>query len=206
VALSPNYAEAHYVHGTILPSVGRLRDGIETMRKALLLDPLSVHYSEWLTRFLLYDREFDAAIMQGEKTIDMDEICHRAQHYIGTAHLALGDAETALTWYRRAQSLERAPRSYDAMIVRALAALGQKEEAEAILVRLEDEAKKQYLRGEVLAMGYAATGNLDGAFACLERAYQDRSAGLLYLHLDPCYEPLRNDPRYADLIKRIGGR
>ncbi len=83
VALSPNYAEAHYVHGTILPAVGRLRDGIETMRKALLLDPLSVHYSEWLTRFLLYDRDYDAAIVQGLKTIDMDEICHRAQHYIG---------------------------------------------------------------------------------------------------------------------------
>jgi serine/threonine-protein kinase len=204
VQLSPNYAEAHYVHGTMLPAVGRLRDGIETMRKALLLDPLSVHYSEWLTRFLMYDRDYDAAIMQGEKTIDMDEICHRAQHYIGTSHLALGDAETALTWYRRAQALERAPRSYDAMIVRALAALGQKEEAEAILARLEDEAKKQYLRGEVLAMGYAAVGDLDGAFTSLERAYQDRSAGLLYLHLDPSYEPLRKDPRYADLVKRIG--
>jgi serine/threonine-protein kinase len=204
VALSPNYAEAHYVHGTMLPAVGRLQDGIDTMRKALVLDPLSVHYSEWLARFLMYNGEFDAAIMQGEHTIDMDEICHRAQHYIGSAHLALGDAETALTWYRRAQALERAPRSYDAMIVRALAALGQKEEAEAILARLEDEAKRQYLRGEVIAQGYAGVGNLDGAFASLERAYQDRSAGLMYLHLDPAYKPLRGDARFADLVKRIG--
>jgi tetratricopeptide (TPR) repeat protein len=142
--------------------------------------------------------------MQGEHTIDMDEICHRAQHYIGSSHLELGDAATALTWYRRAQALERAPRSYDAMIVRALAALGQKEEAEAILARLEDESKKQYLRGEVLAMGFAAVGNLDGAFAQLERAYQDRSAGLVYLHIDPGYAPLRGDKRFADLVGRIG--
>jgi serine/threonine-protein kinase len=204
VALSPNYAEACYVHGTMLPAVGRLRDGIDTMRKALVLDPLSVHYSEWLARFLMYNGEFEAAIMQGEHTIDMDEICHRAQHYIGSSHLELGDAETALTWYRRAQALERAPRSYDAMIVRALAALGQKEEAEAILARLEDESKKQYLRGEVLAMGFAAVGNLDGAFAQLERAYQDRSAGLMYLHIDPGYAPLRGDKRFADLVGRIG--
>jgi serine/threonine protein kinase/tetratricopeptide (TPR) repeat protein len=204
VSLAPNYAEACYVHGTMLPAVGRLRDGIDTMRKALVLDPLSVHYSEWLSRFLLYDKDYAAAIMQGERTIDMDEICHRAQHYIGSAHLAQGDAELALSWHRRAQSLERAPRSYDAMIVRALAALGQKDEAEAILTRLEDESKKQYLRGEVIAMGYAAVGNLDGAFASLERAYQDRSAGLMFLHLDPGYEGLRKDARYADLVKRIG--
>ncbi len=116
----------------------------------------------------------------------------------------MGDAETALDVVPARAGLETPVRSYDAMIVRALAALGRREEAEAILARLEDESQKQYVRGEVLAMGYAAMGDLDRAFASLERAYQDRSAGLLYLHLDPSYEPLRKDPRYADLVKRIG--
>src|SRR6478672_6733079 len=133
VTLAPNYAEAHYVHGTLLPAVGRLHDAIDTMRKALVLDPLSVHYSEWLARFLLFDRDYDAAIAQGERTMEMDEICHRAQHYVGAAYLGKGEAEEALTWFRRGQMLERAPRAWDAMIVRALAALGQHEEAEAIL-------------------------------------------------------------------------
>lgn len=204
VALAPNYAEAHYVHGTMLPSVGRLHDAIDTMRKALVLDPLSVHYSEWLARFLLYDGDYDAAIAQGERTMEMDEICHRAQHYIASAHLAKGDAHAALTWFRRAQSLERAPRAWDALIVHALAALGQKDEAEAILARLEEESQRQYLRSEIIATGYAAIGDLDKAFASLERAYQARSAGLLYLKLDPGYGPLRGDPRYDDLVKRIG--
>jgi hypothetical protein len=53
-------------------------------------------------------------------------------------------------------------------------------------------------------MGYAAVGDLDRAFEALERAYQARSAGLIYLHLDPGYEPLRGDPRYRDLVRRIG--
>jgi hypothetical protein len=55
-------------------------------------------------------------------------------------------------------------------------------------------------------MGHAAVGDLDRAFQALERAYQARSAGLIYLHLDPGYEPLRADPRYKDLVQRIGLR
>ena len=206
VELSPNYAEAHYVRATMLPAVGRMSDAVDTMRQALALDPLSVHYSEWLTRYLLYERDYDAAIAQGERTVDMDEICHRAQHYIGAALLAKGDADGALRWFRGAQALERAPRSWDAMIVRALAVLGQRDEADAIMARLEDESRRQYLRAEIIAMGYAATGHTDQAFASLERAYQARSAGLLYLHRDPGYDPLHGDPRFADLVKRIGLR
>jgi serine/threonine-protein kinase len=206
VALNPNYAEAHYVHGTALPLVGRLDDAIETMANALKLDPLSVHYSEWLSRFLLYAHDYDGAIAQAHRTLEMDEVCIRAPHYIGSAYLAMGDAETALTWYRRAQALEKAVRSYDAMIVRALAALGQREEADAIMGRLEEESRQQYLRSEIIAMGYAAVGDFDRAFESLERAFQARSAGLIYLHVDPGYSPLRNDPRYADLVGRIGLR
>ena len=204
VELSPNYAEAHYVHGSALPAVGRLRDGIDTMSKALQLDPLSVHYSEWLTRYLLYSGDYDATIALGMKTIEMDELCHRARHYIGSAYLAMGDAEKALMWYQRAQALEKSVRSWDAMIVRALAALGQKDEAEAILQRLEEESKQRYMRAEIIAMGYAAIGDADKAFASLERAFQSHSAGLIYLHIDPGYYPLKNDPRFADLVKRIG--
>ncbi|MGE5759195.1 MAG: protein kinase domain-containing protein [Gemmatimonadota bacterium] len=204
VRLSPNYAEAHYVLGTALPLVGRLSEAIEEIRRALVLDPLSAHFSSWLARFMLYAGDYEGAIAQGHKTLELDEGSIRAPHYIGSAHLAQGDAETALQWYRRAQGLEKAVRSYDAMIVRALAALGRRDEAEAILARLDEESRQQYVRSEILAMGYAAMGDLDHAFACLERAFQARSAGLIYLHVDPGYAPLRGDPRYADLVRRIG--
>ena len=204
VALSPNYAEAHYVLGTALPLVGRLDDAIEAIRKALALDPLSASYSEWLARFHLYSRDYEGAIAEAQKTFELDEGSLRAPLYIGSAYLALADAETALQWYRRAQGLEKAVRSYDAMIVRALAALGRRDEAEAILSRLDEESRQQYVRAEILAMGYAAVGDFDRAFASLERAFQARSAGLIYLHLDPGYAPLRGDARFSELVRRIG--
>ena len=206
VAISPNYAEAHYVYGTTLPLVGRLSDGTEALNKAIMLDPLSSPFSFWLARFHLYAGDYAGAIAQGQKTIELDEQTLRAPHVIGSAYLAQGDADTALQWYRKGQGLERAVRSYDAMIVRALAALDRRDEAEAIMSRLEEEAKHQYLRADILAMGHAAMGDMDRAFACLERAFQSRSAGLIYLHLDPAYHPLRGDPRFADLVQRIGVR
>jgi len=92
------------------------------------------------------------------------------------------------------------------MIVRALAALDRREEAEEILNRLEAESRQHYVRSEYLAMGHAALGDMDKAFESLERAYQARSAGLIYLHLDPGYESLRGDARYAEMVNRIGLR
>ncbi|HEX2722525.1 MAG TPA: protein kinase [Gemmatimonadaceae bacterium] len=206
IAVSPNNSEAQWVLGTALPLVGRLSDGIVAVRRAVALDPLRVEYAGWLTRFLLYDKDYEAAIAQGQELLEVDEEYGRGFVWMGSAYLALGNAELALEWFQRGQALDRAVRSYDALIVRALAALDRAEEAEEIMARLEAESRQQYVRSEYLAMGHAALGNFDRAFESLERAYQARSAGLIYLHLDPGYEPLRLDPRYAELVARVGVR
>jgi eukaryotic-like serine/threonine-protein kinase len=204
VTLSPSYAEAHWAFGSILPTVGRLGEAIEEMRKAVTLDPLVHRSSRWLARFFLYAGEWDYAIAQSHKTLELKEDNSLSFLDIGTAYLAKGEAETALDWYQRGQRLETSVRSYDAYIARALAALGRREEAEAILMRLEEESARHYVRAEILAMGYAALGSIDAAFGCLERAFRDRSGGLIYFHLDPGYRVLRSDPRFDDLVRRIG--
>lgn len=204
VALAPNSAEAHWVLGTALPLVGRLGDGSIAIRRAIELDPLRVEYFGWATRLLLYARDYHGAIAQGVETFDIDDEFGRAFVFVGSAYLAMGDADKALDWFQRGQGLDKAVRSYDAMIVRALAALGRREEAYEIMMRLEGESRQQYVRAEYLAMGHAALGDIDDAFDALERAWQAHSAGLIYLHLDPGYDPLRGDPRYDELVRRIG--
>jgi len=204
VTLAPNDAEAHFAFGSVLPAVGLLGEGIAEIRKALALNPLDPGYSRWLARFLLYTGDYSGAIAQAEKTIEIDDRHLAAYLDLGSAHLALGHAETALEWYRKGQGLESSVRSYDAFIVRALAGLNRRDEAEEIMARLEEEGRQHYVRSEILGMGYAALGNFDQAIASLERAYQTRSAGLIYLHLDAGYKPLRSDPRYTELVQRIG--
>jgi len=206
VALAPNNSEAQWVLGTALPLVGRLREGLEAVRRSVSLDPLRVEYAGWLARFHLYSKDYEAALSSGAELLEIDDQYGRGFVWMGSAHLAMGNAELALEWFQRGQAPERSVRSYDAMIVRALAALDRREEAEEILTRLEAESRQHYVRSEYLAMGHAAVGNLDRAFESLERAYQARSGGLIYLHLDPGYDPLRGDPRYAEMVSRMGLR
>jgi serine/threonine-protein kinase len=204
VKLNPNLAEAHFVFGTALPSVGQLDEAIHELREALTLDPLSAHFTRWLGRFLLYSGDYDGTIEQCHRTIEMDPQYFQAYLTAGSAFLGKGETETALEWFRRGQSLETSVRPYDALLVRALAQMGQLEEAQAILDRLEEEARQHYVRAEVLAMGHAAMGDSDRAFECLDEALHARSAGLIYMHLDPGYEPLRSDPRFDELAQKIG--
>jgi serine/threonine-protein kinase len=204
VTINPNSADAHFVFGSTLPAVGQLDEAIEEMQKALVLDPLSLHHSRWLGRFLLYSKDYARTIEQSHKTLEINPNYSLSYLDIGSAYLGQGQAEEALEWYRRGQSLESAIRCYDALIVRALAALGEQEEAQAIMDRLEEESKHSYIRADALAIGYAALGQHDKAFACLGSALEARSAGLIYLHIDPGYGPLRSDPRFATLVQEVG--
>jgi tetratricopeptide (TPR) repeat protein len=204
VELNPNYAEAHFALGSVLPSIGKLDEAIEVLRTALVLDPLAPHHSRWLARLLLYRKDYDASIEQNHGTLEIDDTYSDSYLDIGTAYLCKGKPDQALDWYRKSQSLETSVRSYDAFIVRALAAMGEAEEAEAIMERLEEEAKQSYVRKEIMATGYAALGNVDRAFDCLDEALEAHSAGLVYLHIDPGYEPLHTDPRFDALVKKVG--
>ena len=101
VEYNPNYAEAHFVYGSTLPAVGRLVEAIDEMRKALVLDPLSAHFSRWLGRFLLYAERNEAAMEQSRKTLEIEPSYFQAYLDIGAAELARGNVDASLAAFRQ---------------------------------------------------------------------------------------------------------
>ena len=203
VASNPNYADAHWVLGTLLPAVGRLEEGLREMRTTLKLDPLSPEYSTWTARFLLYQRRPGDAIEESHRTLELDAEYPRAHMTIGLARLMEGDSAAGLEYLRRSAEVSSSP-SFRAFHAYGLAAAGQETEARRALEELQSKGRESYVRAEFLAAAYGVLGDRDEAFRHLDRAFEQHSAGLIYLHLDPLYDSLRDDPRLSALVEKIG--
>ena len=203
VASNPNYTDGHWTLGTLLPAVGRLEEGLREMRTALRLDPLSPEYSAWTARFLLYQRRPADAIEECHRTLELDAMFPRAHMTIGLARFMEGEPEAGLESLRRSAELSSSP-SFRAFHAYGLAAVGHEAEARHVLDELRPEGQESYVRAEFLAAAYGMLGDRDDAFRLLDRAFEQRSAGLIYLHLDPLYDVIRDDPRFTVLVEKIG--
>lgn len=201
VAANPKYADAHWGLGSILPPNGQLDEAIEEMRAALDIEPLTANYSYFLARFLMFGRHLEEAKEEAKRAIDLDPTSFRPLLVSGQCHLLEGNPEAALAQFEKALEVSSVV-TVNSYIARALTALGREDEARAILSSAE--SGEDYVRSEFMAASYASLGEFDKAFEALEKAFSDRSAGLIYLHLDPAYEPLKADPRFGSLVERIG--
>jgi adenylate cyclase len=201
VSANPRYPDAHWGLGSILPPNGQLGAAIEEMRTALSLDPLSPVFSYFLARFLMFAGQLQEAVEESKRTAELDPTSFRALQVLGQCHLQAGEPDQALERFQRAHEVSGVV-SVNAYIAGALAALGREGEARALLARVQ--SGDAYVRSEFMAAAWGALGELDKAFEALETAFQARSAGLIYCHVDPAYEVLWGDPRFDDLATRIG--
>jgi hypothetical protein len=122
---------------------------------------------------------------------------------LGLARMLVEDPNAGLESLQRSAEVSWSP-SFRAFKAYGLAAAGQDAEARRVLEELESEGQGSYVRAEFLAAAYGMLGDRDEAFRQLDLALEQRSAGLIYLHLDPLYDPLRDDPRFSVLVEKIG--
>ncbi len=203
VASNPNYTDAHWALGTLLPAVGRLEEGIREMRAAQKLDPLSPTFSQWIARFLLYQRRPGDAIRESLHTLELNPEYARGHMTLGLARSMVEGPAAGLESLRRSAEVSWSP-SFRAFLAYGLAAAGQEAEARRVLEELQSEGQASYVRAEFLAAAYAMLGDRDEAFRQLDTALEQRSAGMIYLHLDPLYDSLREDPRFSALVQKVG--
>ena len=205
IELNPNYANAHHWYAREnLTIMGQYDRAVAEMRRAQELDPLSLIINANYGKAYFNARRYDEAIQQLRKTIEIDQSFFVAHHYLGSAYAMKGDYADALAEYKKAHELNEYDPHVIALIGRLYAVTGNRAEALKMLAQLKSIAAERYVADYSIALVYAALGEKDQAFALLEKSYRDHTVDMLTLYYDPLIDNLRSDPRFADLLRRVG--
>ena len=203
IELNPDYATAHQQLGNLcLMAMGRFDEAIAEGRRAEELDPLSLAISMDVGANLSRARRFNEAIAQLNRTLTLDPNFYIARNALGTAYLANGQYPEAIAEFRKARALSDDP-WVKALLARALAKSGERDEAVKILAELESEATHRYVNSASFAIVYGALGEKDKAFAFLEKEVAARASRPPLFSVNPVFDDLRDDPRFQDIVRRI---
>jgi len=202
--LNPNYSTAHHWYAYHLVTLGRLDEAIAAMKRAQELDPLSLIMMTDLGELYVYARQYDKAIEQYRQVLELDPHFAMAHASLGGAYLQRGMVAEAMAAFQTAGQLSGDDPWIRVAFGHADGVLGKRAEAMAILDELRARSKKEYVSPLYIAWIYIGLGEKDRAFEWLEKAYEERAFGLLFLKVGPGYNSLRSDPRFADLVRRIG--
>jgi serine/threonine-protein kinase len=204
IELNPNYATAHHWYGNqVLLYTGRFDEAIAAMKRAQELDPLSLIVNADVGDTYFYARQYDKAIEQLLKTIEMDQSFYYAHYELGMAYEMKGLYPEAIAAYKQARALNNDPRVL-ALLGHAYAASGRRDEALKMLKQLQELARQQYVPAYHFVILYAGLVDRDQAFQWLEKTYQDRTSRMTILQVDPFLDPLRSDPRFTEMVNRVG--
>ena len=202
IELNPGYATAHHWYAWHLSLLGRYDEAISEMRKAENLDPLSLIINADLAELLVLAHSYDESIRQSRKTIEMDPNFAFAHNQLAQAYLQKHMNDEAVAELQKAAQLSEGSPTVMANLARAYAASGRRSEAMKLLSDLKKRSNSIYSHGSEIAVIYAALGDRDQAMNWLEKGYEERfNPGVL---LRPGFDPLRSDPRFQDLVRRIG--
>jgi serine/threonine protein kinase/Tfp pilus assembly protein PilF len=202
--LNPGYAAGHNWYAGYLMYVGRFEEGIVEAKRARDLDPLSLPVNNALAgRLLLAGREKEA-IEQSQKTLEMDPNFAPAHNELGWAYLRKGMNEEAIAEFQKEAALSGSDPDESIDLGYAYAVVGKRDEAKRILAKLKRKRERSFVPPTALGIISGALGEKDEAFAWLEKAYELRDPQLTYLKVGRRYTPLHSDPRFQDLLRRMG--
>jgi DNA-binding winged helix-turn-helix (wHTH) protein/TolB-like protein/Tfp pilus assembly protein PilF len=202
--LGPNDARSHHWYSNYLMAMGRTQEALAESQRALELSPTDVAINEHLGWAYLMARQYDQAIQRCRVTLELDPDFVQAHRVLSLADLYRGQYDVAISGLQRGvQSTTVDPVSL-ALLARAYALSGRAAEARHLLSRLEELSKQRYVSPADIGILYGDLGEKDEAFQWLGRAYEERSNFLINLKVDPAFDSLRSDPRFAALLARMG--
>ncbi len=203
IELRPSYARAHQAYGLFLMMQGRTDEAIAEMTRAHDLDPLTNSLSASLGWFYYLARRYDEALARSQQLIKLVPGLAVAHYNLGMIYEQQGKHEEAIAAFNQAQLLDPGNQAISALLCHAYASAGRKDQAQRLLADLIQQSNKGNLDPVGVGTIYAALGDRDQAFVWLEKSYQIREDNLLFLKVDPKFDSLRLDPRYAELLQRL---
>jgi serine/threonine-protein kinase len=203
--LNPNNADTHHWYSHFLMGQGRIEESLIQSKRALELSPFDILFNIHLGWHYLYARQYDQALEQIEKTVEMDKNFAQTYPWLGLILEQKGRYAEAIAAFQNAIKLFPGGSSIaEAELAHTYAVSGNREEAQKIIAELQELAKTKYVSSFQIAAIYAGLGEKDQAFAWLEKAQEERSDGLVNLQAEQRFDSLRSDPRFKDLARRIG--
>ncbi|MEK6303754.1 MAG: protein kinase [Acidobacteriota bacterium] len=202
IELNPNLAAAHGDYAVCLSTMGRQPEALTENKRAQELDPLRVSIRNGEGIILLNARRHDEAISQFQKVINMQPDYSQAHEYLGYTYAAKGMYAEAIAEYQKAISIEEDPTLIQAYLGYSYAMSGKRDEALNFLDKMK--TTKEYVSPAELAILYAGLGDKEEAFAALERAYAEHDPQMQYLKVEAHYDSLRADPRFTDILRKVG--
>jgi len=196
IELTPNHANTHHWYGYFLSSLGRLDEGLEEMKKAQALDPLSPQINRAVGDAFLYKRQYDEALEHSLKALEMDPNLPGANQTLTLAYWGKGMHEEAITQSEKWASVDPGRASVAPVVFRALVS-GNRAEA----IRAIRDSKQL---GTLWKAGYyALVGEKDSALEWMTQAINERDPGAPYINIGPWIDSIRDDPRFQDLLRRM---
>jgi len=206
IELSPNSATAHQWYGAFLTLQGRFPEGRAEIEKAHALDLLSPVINAEVGLACYYRREYPQAVEQYRKSIELDPHFSQTHAWLGMALLQLGRTAEALEEFRQGVTLSKGSQGTVALEAYALARAGRRQEAVDRVHQLEAAARQRYVSPLYISLVYVALGDKDQAFQWAEKGFRDRSGLLARMRREPLLDPVRDDPRFANLMARVGAK
>jgi len=188
--------------GNFLPIVGKNEEAIAAAKRAEELDPLSAIISADTAFDLIMVHRYDEAIAQAKRTLLIDPNFFYAHYIMGMAYDLNGMHTEAVAALRKAVELYPEPIT-KGKLAAALARVGQRAEAQKLVDELTAKAGSGYVQGYYLAPAQLALGDKDAAIASLERDVSERGIYMHWLSINPEFDGLRSDPRFAALLKKM---
>lgn len=208
IELNPRYAPAHQWYGGYLSATGRFREADAEKKQALELEPLSLVINFEVGLASYFSRNYDQAIDQYQKTLELDANFPPPYALLAAAYVQKGMFEEAIATFQRAITVTPQRGIAKAQAIAGLAHVyavsGRRTEARKILAELQRLSEHSYVPATDMALVYAGLGDKDNAFAWLDKAYEEHAFALSNLKVEPRFDLLHSDPRFADLLRRIG--